>query len=338
MANSEVRVAVVGMGRLGGRVADIVVERGYQLVAAVERPGPKIGQDAGEAHGGRHLGVAITDDLETALASHRPHIAVVVVADYLEHSRGVYEACLRAGTRVVSSGTELSFPWLSSGASAGQLDALARQTGTALLGSGNQDYLMIRSGRDLLGACVRAESLSYSRLLNVDAFGAETARTLGAGLTAEEIVARDEQRRRDGRPGIYEMISRQLAADVGLRVSSAERRLVPLIAAQDTFCRALDSVIRAGQPIGTTETIEIAAFHGLTIRFAVEARVFSDPGDRENIVWEVGGDPPLRLTIDQIDGDLTAAAQVVNRIPDVLDAHPGLMSIERMPPVRLPLD
>lgn len=334
MEKACIRVAVVGIGRLGGLIVDMLIDQGYELVAAVNRDGPKIGRDVGEIHGGRRLGVLVTSDLGATLAATRPHIAVVVVADYFETVHSIYETCLRAGVRVVSAGTELSYPWLASASAAGELDAIARATGAALLGTGNQDYLMIRSGRELLGACVSATCLSHSRLLNVDAFGPETARTIGVGRPADEIIARDQARRATGRSGIYEMICHQLAADIGVTASMTRRRLVPAYASTDVYSRVLETLIPRGVPAGTREEIEIATLEGFSIRFTVEARVLA-ADERERIIWQVDGRPPLRAMIDALDGELTAAAQLVNRIPDVLSALPGLLSIERLPPVRL---
>jgi 2,4-diaminopentanoate dehydrogenase len=56
------RVMIYGVGYYGAEAVRILVKRGWPIVAAVNRAGPKIGQDLGQIAGlNRDLGVIVQD-------------------------------------------------------------------------------------------------------------------------------------------------------------------------------------------------------------------------------------------------------------------------------------
>jgi 4-hydroxy-tetrahydrodipicolinate reductase len=102
----SVRVAVAGAGgRMGQALIEAVLaEPGLLLAAALDVPGGAgIGEDAG-ARIGRRAGVAVTDDVDRALASSDVLIDFTRPEGTLAHA----EACVRRGVALVAGTTGLS--------------------------------------------------------------------------------------------------------------------------------------------------------------------------------------------------------------------------------------
>jgi 4-hydroxy-tetrahydrodipicolinate reductase len=51
------------------------------------------------------------------------------------------------------------------------------------------------------------------------------------------------------------------------------------------------------------------------------------------LLWRVDGDPPVVASIERASSLTTTAAQMVNRIPDVIVAPAGYLRIEQLPTV-----
>ena len=72
---------------------------------------------------------------------------------------------------------------------------------------------------------------------------------------------------------------------------------------------------------------------GPVLVFAMESRVFSDLETDTNH-WEVAGEPALSLHCADANDRFTTCSTLINRLPDVIAAPPGLCSLDQMPPAR----
>ena len=62
MSERAPRIAIYGLGQYGQMIARLAADRGWPIVAAFNRAGPKGGQDLGQVAGlGRDLGVIVQD-------------------------------------------------------------------------------------------------------------------------------------------------------------------------------------------------------------------------------------------------------------------------------------
>jgi 4-hydroxy-tetrahydrodipicolinate reductase len=69
------------------------------------------------------------------------------------------------------------------------------------------------------------------------------------------------------------------------------------------------------------------------VRVEAQFRILRE-GERESIEWLIQGDPPVRMSIDPPSSQLTTATQLVNRLPDVVAARPGYVTLDQLPPLR----
>jgi 2,4-diaminopentanoate dehydrogenase len=58
-------------------------------------------------------------------------------------------------------------------------------------------------------------------------------------------------------------------------------------------------------------------------------------GEADYNEWVIKGEPAeLQLSNDRVATPFTTCAQVVNRIPDVINAEPGFVTVDRLPQLR----
>lgn len=58
------------------------------------------------------------------------------------------------------------------------------------------------------------------------------------------------------------------------------------------------------------------------------------PGASDINEWSVRGEPDLTLSNGRVPTSTTTCTQWVNRIPDVLNAPPGFVTVDQMPALR----
>jgi 4-hydroxy-tetrahydrodipicolinate reductase len=63
----------------------------------------------------------------------------------------------------------------------------------------------------------------------------------------------------------------------------------------------------------------------------MEGRVYRD-GETDSNHWQVKGEPDLELRCDKTNYRFTTCSTLVNRIPDVIAAAPGLCSLDMLAP------
>ncbi len=59
-------------------------------------------------------------------------------------------------------------------------------------------------------------------------------------------------------------------------------------------------------------------------------RLFRD-GEEEFKEWLIQGEPDLKIRATRLDTAFTTASQSINRIPDVINAEPGYVTLEQLP-------
>jgi hypothetical protein len=108
----------------------------------------------------------------------------------------------------------------------------------------------------------------------------------------------------------------------------------PVIASADTPSRTLGRVIGAGRLLGVIDAVTITTDEGPSFTFEQTGAVYV-PGQADLNEWIVRGEPAeLRLRNDRVPTRLATCTQVINRIPDVINAPPGFVTVTELPRVR----
>jgi hypothetical protein len=325
-----VRVVVYGVGAMGSILTRLLMDKGANLVGAVARSPLKVGRDLGDVAGlGVELGVSVDDDAETVLAQAHADVAVVAVSSYLETMYEHFRTCIEHGANVVTIEEESFFPWSTAPSLARRLDELAKRHGVTIMGSGAQDVYWMTLPCALMGAAHRVDSVHGRTTWNVDDYGPEVAAHVHAGATLEEFETHVAAH---GWPSfVVRNTVDALVADAGLTADGVSTSVRPVLADTDTASSSLGRVIAAGDVLGVVDTVTITSREGPSFTFEQTGCVYG-PGESDLNEWIVRGEPEeLRLRNDRVPTRLATCTQVINRIPDVINAPPGFVTAAELP-------
>lgn len=323
------QVAIYGAGQYALESVRIMHRKGWDIVAAYNRAGEKIGRDIGELAGIEPLGVLVEDCEDADYGSSGANIAIHSVADRLDYNWPGHQRLLGAGINVICHGGESNFPWGSRPELAGRLDELAKAHGVTFTGTGIWDYSRIWSGLLAAGSASELTGLVHRTLTNGEAAGLELLKVCGGTLTLEEFSELNEGLL----AGIYKTVPHQVLWALGFEVTDVSEEREPILDSEPVFSNALGANIEPGICLGTRITTRVRTREGVNATSINELRVLK-PGEKEHMVWEVQGRPETVIRVDRTDSMHSSAACMVNRVPDVLNAEPGIQVISQLGPIR----
>lgn len=322
-----VDVVVYGVGAMGAIATRLLVDKGANIVGAIGRSPSKLGRDLGDVAGlGRDLGVPVESDAAGVL-SRGADIAVVCVGSYLSTMHRHFATCLENGVNVVTIEEETVFPWTTAPDLAQELDALAKANDVTLAASGAQDVFWLNLVTTLLGAAHRVDRVTGHCRWNVDDYGPEVAGHLFIGRTKAEFDTFVET------SGWPEFVARQtleaLIARLGLTVESISSDVTAVTFDTPVQSLSLATEIMPGHMAGTIDRTVVTTREGPLFEFTMEGRIYR-PGETDSNAWQVKGEPDLELTCQKANYRFTTCSTLVNRIPDIIAAPPGLCSLDRL--------
>ena len=194
------RVLQVGLGDLGRKTAEDLAVSGLGRVAAAVDADPSLaGRRLDELAPGSRSEARVASSLDELGALGSFDAAVVMTRSRLADCAPTFRALLAAGLPVVSTCEELTWPWLREPVLAEELDALARERGGRLLGTGvNPGFLMDLLPGVLAATCVELESVRVERRIDASKRRGAFQRKVGAGSYAATTTARLRSTRRVG--------------------------------------------------------------------------------------------------------------------------------------------
>jgi hypothetical protein len=103
----------------------------------------------------------------------------------------------------------------------------------------------------------------------------------------------------------------------------------PVLAGNGTFSRALGRVVPSRHVLGVRDATTIETEEGPRFSFTMDGRVYGE-GETDVNEWRVRGEPDLHLRNEAVPTRLITCTSVVNRIPDVINAEPGLITLDAL--------
>ncbi|MCP3979287.1 MAG: dihydrodipicolinate reductase [bacterium] len=326
------RVVQYGLGPIGVECVRTLLERGEPgtLVGAVDIDPQKVGLDVGRLLGRTDpVGVTVTDDAGAVLRETDPDVVLHTSSSFLDRAAGQLEACIRAGAHVVSSCEELLYPYDRHPEISRRLDALAREHGVGVLGTGvNPGYVMDSLALMATGVCRSVRHVRAVRVVDAALRRLPLLRKVGAGLTPEQFQAK-KAAGGFGHIGLVESL-RLVAAGLGLTLDRVDEQLHPVPAASEIVTPEV--TVAAGAVAGIHHTA--AGFVDGDERVKLDLEMYAGAPDPHDAVV-VLGDPPVDLLIrGGVFGDTATVAVLLNAIPRVAEAAPGLLTMADIPLLR----
>jgi hypothetical protein len=323
-----IRIVHYGLGPIGAGIARVAAAReGFEIVGAIDVDPSKVGKDVGDVIGlGRMLGVVVSADAMTVLRLAHPDVVVHATGSHLAQVAPQLQQVIEAGASLVSTCEELSFPFEASPELAADLDRRAKEKGVAVLGTGvNPGFAMDTLPLALTAVSQRVDTVRVRRRQDAAQRRLPLQRKVGAGLTVTEFEARvrDGSVRHVGLPeSVY-----ALAHGLGWKVERLEDQIEPVIATTET--RSTEIVVAPGRVLGVRQVTRGIVAGRAAITLELEMYLGAE-NPHDHIVVE--GVPSIDVLVNAgTHGDLATAAILVNAIPSLLRARPGLRIMEDLP-------
>jgi len=322
-----IKVMQVGLGPIGaGVVHQIASRKGFVMVGAVDIDPTKVGRDLGDVSGiGRPLRVKVTDDISRTIKARRPDVAVLCTRSALKQAVPEFEAVLKLKVPIVSTTEELAYPVKSNAAAARKIDALAKRARVAVLGTGiNPGFIMDALPIALTGVCESIRAIEVDRIQDARVRRLPFQKKIGAGLTRDEFM----EKVRDGsvrHVGLAESIT-MIADAFGWKLTKVAEEIQPKLA--DARVSSEFLTVEPGLVCGLVQ--DGVGYRGCepAIKLHMEAYLGA-PESYDSV--RITGTPPLAMKIaGGVHGDVATASIVVNSIPKVIHAAPGLRTMRDM--------
>lgn len=326
----KMKVVQYGIGPIGLLTTQILAERpNLEIVGAIDKDPAKLGKELGllaELSG--QLGVSVTNDVKGVIAKEKPDIVVLTTTSSLEKIQPQITEILECGVSIVTTCEELSFPWLTNGKIAAEIDSKARQNKAAVLSTGiNPGFVMDLLPIVATGVCRELRHLTVERIQDAQHRRIPFQNKIGAGLSAAAF----RQKVREGtlrHVGLTESMH-MIAHKIGWQPVRTEETIEPVLAQEEVRTGA--RTIAAGDVLGVEQIGRCYVQGEETITMVFRATI-GEAEPRDRIL--IQGTPGIELTIKEgIFGDVATCAIVVNAIPAVIGATPGLHTMADISPV-----
>lgn len=321
------RLLQIGLGPLGRAIVRELHERRLgRVVAAVDVDPELAGRSLGTLLPELGEGPRIESELSRLDPSLEIDCAVVATSSWLTACAPTFRELLARGFAVVSTCEELVCPRAKHPELAQELDELARERGGRLLGTGvNPGFLMDALPAFATSVCRSVESLRVERVQDASLRRVPFQQKVGVGLAPEEFDAR-VRAGRFGHAGLEES-ARFLAERFGFELDAYEESIQPIVAEREHTSGL--GPVGAGLVRGLVQQARASAKGTPRIElYFLAALDVEGPYDG----FEVRGAPPLALRIEGgVPGDVATSALVLNAIPSLLAAPPGLHTMASIP-------
>ncbi len=326
---SRINVLQVGLGAIGSQISKIILSKDrFHLIGAVDDDHEKKGKDLGLLLGLDKLKVSVSENFASILTTKKPQIAVVATTSSLEKIKPTLLELLTHKINIVSTCEELTFPWKTNPKIAKEIDDCAKEHGVSVLATGvNPGFLMDFFPMIMTGVCKEVEKIQVERIQDAQFRRRPFQTKIGMGLSREkffEKVSNGALRH----VGLVESMD-LIASKLGWVLERTEDTIEPVLATKQVFSG--DLFIGNGDILGVNQIGLGYVNNKEVIRLFFRATI-GEPNPRDRIL--ISGTPNMEVEIKGgLHGDLATCDLIVNAIPIVLNANPGLRTMADIEPI-----
>lgn len=340
--NRKIKVVQYGVGKMSVYTMRYALEKGCEIVGAIDINPELIGKDISEILGGNPTGILITSasDAEKMLNETKPDICVVTTMSLFNDVYSALELCAKLGINAITTCEEAFFPMNSNPVSVKAIDTIAKETDCTITGSGYQDVYWGELISAIASSTQRITKIKGSSSYNVEEYGIALAEAHGAGLSLDEFDKKiasvdrmsDEERQKlidncEYSPSYMWNVNGWLAEKLGLTVVSQTQKCVPQTCDEDLNSTTLNMTIPKGNATGMSAVVTTTTKEGITIESECIGKVYSK-NDFDKNEWTVLGEPDTTIVVNRPKTVELTCATVINRIPDVINAKAGFVTTD----------
>jgi 4-hydroxy-tetrahydrodipicolinate reductase len=299
------------------------------LVGAIDIDKNKVGHDLGEIMGiEAQLGITITNDVDTLFAKAKADVVFHQTSSSLKTVTPQLTQLVGFGANIVSTTEELAYPFIKQPELAAEIDKAAKANGVTVLSTGvNPGFLMDTWPLAMTAVCQEVKKVKAVRIQDARPRRLPFQKKIGVGCTPEEFqkLVDAGTLRHVGLPESIAMV----AAGLGWELDEVTESIEPVIAKERVWGGYI--TVEPGQAAGVRQVGR--GFKGKEEMITLEFEAFLGAPESYDAVY-LTGIPNMEVVIKGgIHGDIATAAMVVNAAHRVIEAPPGLLTMNDLPPV-----
>ena len=339
-----IKVLQIGCGKMSKYSMRYVYEKGAEIVGAFDISEHVIGKDIGTLMETEEKGVKVQNlaDLAEFLKENRADIAIVTTRSLIEELRDVVLTLVNGKVNVVTTCEEAFFAENSNKLVFDEIDRAAKENGVTVTGGGYQDIFWGNLISTLSGSIHNITKIKGSSSYNVEDYGIALAEVHGAGLTLAEFdekiakpseLSNEEIKKQVAEgtfaPSYMWNVVGWLADKLGYHITEMSQKCVPQTNVKDIHSTTLGMDVKAGDATGMSAVVTAKTAEGVEIEAECIGKVYDETEFDKN-VWSVIGEPDTTVSVERPDTVRLTCADIVNRIPDIINAEPGFVPTSQM--------
>ena len=339
-----IKVLQIGCGKMSKYSMRYVYEKGAEIVGAFDISEHVIGKDIGTLMETEEKGVKVQNlaDLAEFLKENRADIAIVTTRSLIEELRDVVLTLVNGKVNVVTTCEEAFFAENSNKLVFDEIDRAAKENGVTVTGGGYQDIFWGNLISTLAGSIHNITKIKGSSSYNVEDYGIALAEVHGAGLTLAEFdekiakpseLSNEEIKKQVAEgtfaPSYMWNVVGWLADKLGYHITEMSQKCVPQTNVKDIHSTTLRMDVKAGDATGMSAVVTAKTAEGVEIEAECIGKVYDETEFDKN-VWSVIGEPDTTVSVERPDTVRLTCADIVNRIPDIINAEPGFVPTSQM--------
>ncbi len=330
----KVKVIQQGLGEIGKGILRSFIERGYEIVGAVDIREDLAGKRLKDIGIEGDFGdLKIEKDWREVLKKEKVDIFSNSTLSSFVALLPELEEIIKSGNvrGIISTCEELSFPYLRFYNQACGLDEMLKRKGVSLLATGvNPGFIMDTLPLVATAPCSSVERVEVERVMNASKRREAFQRKIGAGTTVEEfqMLVKEGKIRHVGLSESTAMIAVGLGYDIKDKELKVEESIPePIIAEKDVKTQFVE--VKKGSPSGVYQYAYCSHKGKRIVSLEFRAAIDLEESYDSIKIFEKGkSEPTVHLkAIGGVFGDSATVSMVVNCAPFLLETTPGLKTM-----------
>ncbi len=312
------KVVQVGFGSLGREIfIELQKRKNLKLVGIIDTDKNKVSNDAGIFTLNRRAGIKIVGNINAIKSN--PDVAIHATISSLKDAYDQISELLKHHMHVVSTCEQLVYPYGNNIKVAKKLDIIAKKHKVSVLGVGvNPGFIMDSLVLMLTSLCTKIDRIRIERVVDIAKRRKTLQQKMCLGLTSKQF---EQFKHSVGHVGLQES-ARMICDTLKVKAATFAITIKPITAKY--ILRSYDVTVEPGQIAGIEHRLVVKK---LDSKF-LEMVLYMVAGASEFDLVEIEGIPPVYVRTNGISGDRATVALLLNYIPLILEAEPGLHTVK----------
>lgn len=333
----NIRIVIWGFGAMGSGIARMILEKqGLEITGVLDTWDELVGKNIYDRLDLDPQGrdpVYISNQPEEVISKDQCDLVVLATDSFTAKAFPKLKFCVERGVNVVTTAEEMAWPWAQEPELSAGLDRLARKHKVSILGTGvNPGFILDLLVVCLTGACEHVDSIEAARINDLSPFGKAVMEEQGVGMDVEAFNQLNAAGKLSGHVGFPESVG-IITQALGWQVKKFEQTKGPIVSQVERKASHFD--VKAGKVAGVRQQCFAYGEDGKQlIHLDHPQQVYPELEGTETgdyITIHTGSyDMNLRIK-PETPGGIGTIAMIVNMIPAVINAEPGLLNLLDLP-------